>query len=78
MYANCGSPGLFSVMTIPVAPAALARDAKRAVEIIENHFIGSASAAMEAILGADADGPQLIAKLRKDVHAGLGARAIVE
>jgi hypothetical protein len=27
MNANVGSPGLFSVMTIPVAPAALARDA---------------------------------------------------
>jgi len=51
--------------------AALSRDAKQAVAIIENHFIGSASAAIEAILGDDADVAQLIATLRKDVQAGL-------
>ncbi len=57
--------------------AALARDAKRAVEIIEHHLMGNASSAIEAILGEDADVAQLIAKLGKDVRAGLEASAIV-
>jgi GntR family transcriptional regulator, carbon starvation induced regulator len=57
--------------------AALARDANRAVEVIEHHLIGNAGSAIEAILGKEADVTELIAKLSKDVHAGLQPAAIV-
>jgi DNA-binding GntR family transcriptional regulator len=57
--------------------AALARDANRAVEVMEHHLIGNASSAIEAILGNDLDVDQLIAKLSEDVHAGLQTCASV-
>lgn len=62
---------------VALTGAALARDAKRAVEIIEHHLIENASSAVEAILGKDADLAQLIAKLSKDVHTGLQTSATV-
>jgi len=52
--------------------AALTRDAGRAVTIIEDHFISSATSAIEALLGPELDVMEMIAELRNEVHAGLG------
>jgi len=60
---------------VDLTAAALSRDSKRAVEIIEHHLIDNASTAMEVILNQDADIPQLIAELRKSVHVGLQTSA---